>query len=116
MKYGLIKGRHALPVDNYIFEEDIKNVRDLEAMYNVVSEKLNVINKKEALEVYVTGLTVALTVVIRYCINNNINLILWHYDREKDNYYAQVLLDNAYCSYCKQNSIKENFCTICGAN
>lgn len=116
MKIGLVRGRHELPVKDYIFDKEIEDVRDMETMYKIVSEKLKSLDKKEIVEVYVTGLTVALTVVIRYCINNNINLILWHYDREKDNYYAQVLLDNAYCSYCKQNSIKENFCTICGAN
>ena len=116
MKIGLVRGRHELPVKEYIFEEDIKDVRDMEAMYKVASEKLKSLDKKEIVEVYVTGLTVALTTVIRYCYNNNLNLILWHYDREKEDYYAQVLFDSGYCSYCKQNSVKENFCTICGAN
>lgn len=116
MKIGLIKGRHELPVENYIFEKDIEDVRDIEVMYNIVSKKLKDVSKIEPVELYVTGLTVALTTVIRYCYNEGLNLILWHYDKEKDNYYAQILFDSGYCSYCKQNSIKDNFCTICGAS
>lgn len=116
MKIGLVKGRHELPVKDYIFEKDIEDVRNIEAMYNIVSEKLNNFDKREPLEVYVTGLTVALTTVIRYCYNEGLNLILWHYDKQKNDYYAQVMFDSGYCSYCKQNSIKENFCTICGAS
>lgn len=93
MKIGLIAGRHNLPVKEFIFDKGIEDPTNLDEMYKIVEEKLKNIDKRETLEVYVTGLTVALTTVIKYCFNNNANLKLWHYDKENDNYYSQTIFE-----------------------
>lgn len=116
MKIGLIKGRHSLPVENYIFDKDIEDPTNLDKMYKVVEEKLKNVDPKETLEVYVTGLTVALTTVIKYCFNNDINLTLYHYDTKSGEYFPQIIFNNGYCSYCKTNSRHNWYCTNCGAS
>lgn len=79
MKIGLIRDRHEIPqVNNYIFDK-IEDVKDTEAMYQIAYEK---INQYESVELYVTGLTVALIAVINVCIDNNIKLTMNHYDVE----------------------------------
>jgi len=97
MKIGLIRGRHDLPVNEYIFDE-IKDVFAFDEMRQVCSD---FINKKEAsidfnednplhLEVIVTGLTVA-TVCLLQEVNSRayINLTLYHYDITSGEYIAQ---------------------------
>ena len=115
MKVGLIKGRHNLPVEKFIFEE-IEDPTALEEMYKVVEKKLKNIDSKETLEVYVTGLTVALTTVIKYCSYNDINLTLYHYNIKSGEYFPQVIFNNGYCSYCKTNSRHNWYCSNCGAS
>lgn len=44
------------------------------------------------LVLYVTGLTVALGEVIKYCFENIIDLTLMHYDRNTNEYYAQNII------------------------
>ena len=85
---GLCEGRHELPVEGYVFG-NIVDPTDLQGMMNTAHEALQNV---ESLEVYVTGLTVACTTVIRYCINNLIPVKLMHFDRESGSYYPQVIL------------------------
>lgn len=84
---GLIRGRHEIPQvkDNYIFDK-IEDVKDTKAMYQIAFEK---IKQYEYIDLYVTGLTVALISVINVCIDNNIELTLYHYDIESGEYYPQ---------------------------
>ena len=116
MKVGLIKGRHSLPVENYIFDKEIEDPTNLDKMDKIVEEKLKNVDTKETLEVYVTGLTVALTTVIKYCLDNYINLTLYHFDKESGNYFPQIIIDNSYCSSCKLNSRQNWYCSNCGAS
>lgn len=85
---GLCAGRHELPVEGYVFG-NIVDPMDLQGMMNTTHEALQNV---ESLELYVTGLTVACTTVIRYCINNLIPVKLMHFDRESGSYYPQVIL------------------------
>ena len=85
---GLCAGRYELPVNGYIFG-NIVDPMDMHGMMNTVHEALQNV---ESLELYVTGLTVACTTVIRYCINNLIPVKLMHFDRESGEYYPQVIL------------------------
>lgn len=62
IKLGLCKGRHELPVKDY---------------------------DSGKLELYVTGLSVALVSVLNVCRILNINVLLYHYNRDTDNYYKQ---------------------------
>lgn len=80
MTLGLCENRHKSPVelDGYIFPQ-VLDVKDFDKMKDIIFEKL--INCKK-LNLYVTGLTVALVEVYGFCVHNNIPLTLYHYDRE----------------------------------
>ena len=83
---GLCEGRHTIEkVEGYIFGKEL-NIRDLGYMRMLAHE---VLYETKELDLYVTGLTVALVTVINYCLYNHIALTLYHYDREYDNYYPQ---------------------------
>ena len=65
MKMMLCEGRHEIPeaVDGAIFPAVIPDPTDLEAMMAIVNGKLRYCAK---LDLYVTGLTVALVTVVNY--------------------------------------------------
>ena len=107
---GLIKDRHALPVDNYIFDK-IENVFDFEYMSNVIGTFLekaigiktvygSCVNQCDCTDVlmytgsnelivYVTGLTAVTAELIRLCALNGVSLTLMHYNHATNNYVAQ---------------------------
>ena len=85
---GAIQGRHDLPVEDYLFD-DVVNPLDLEGIYNTVSQKLDGF---KSVTLYVTGLTVVTTTVMKYCFENNVELTLMYYNREDNNYYPQIVL------------------------
>lgn len=110
IKVGLIKGRHEMPVEEYIFDE-VQDVFDFAAMEkkitNFLQEKVGVtthfgccINQaddvcvehfesEDELVVYVTGLTAVTAELIRVCMLNEVRLTLMHYDRDTDSYRTQ---------------------------
>lgn len=100
IKVGLVKGRHDLPVDEYIFEE-IKDPSDIEMIEKQagawLSSKFNpwTYYKDTTLVIYVTGLTVALVSVIKTMILGgfSVNLDLMHYDKATDKYIRQKIID-----------------------
>lgn len=66
---GLVRGRHELPVDDYIFDE-IENVLDFENLDKMAQEKLAQYQaykfaETPHLNVYVTGLTAATVAVMQ---------------------------------------------------
>lgn len=87
MVMALCEGRHEIPQakDGAIFPS-VLNPTDLTAMSQMVHKALSNCSR---LDLYVTGLTVALVEVINYCCFNLIPLTLWHYDRDTGNYYPQ---------------------------
>ena len=106
---GLIRGRHELPTNTYIFNE-IDNTMDFDHMYDVAFNFVTThcklytacghgINQQSYVDievfrgaplvVYVTGLSAALAAVIRVCAECGVPLTLMHYDRESDNYKPQ---------------------------
>lgn len=87
---GLVKGRHDLPVDNFIFDE-IDDVFDFLGMSKKVHEALKDYSK---VQLYVTGLTSALVEVINYCIVKNIDLTLLHYDKIEKRIVPQIVDTN----------------------
>lgn len=96
---GLCKGRHNLPVDKYIYENEL-NPLDLEKLNDVALYQLNKIleeNKIDAAEtelvIYVTGLTVALIELIKVAVDLCFyGVVLMHYDRDSDFYYEQTFI------------------------
>ena len=105
LKVELIKNRHIfknVDIDGYIYDE-IRNIRDLDYMKNTVKISIDWLMKKYEindymdleLDLYVTGLTVALIEVINFCNLYGVGLVLYHYDKLLDIYYRQdVYLDN----------------------
>lgn len=106
---GLIKGRHELPVKEYIFDEikDPSDIRTIEmTALQWVEEKCHVkknyvsvnggvsIRRKSApitLVIYVTGLTVALTSVLKACALNGVRTVLMHYNSVTGEYVEQEM-------------------------
>lgn len=90
-KVGLCKGRHEIPeVDNYIFPETV-NPLDVEGLEKQAGEYFNRLAKGSggvSVDLYVTGLTVALVAAINAAWGN-IDLRLFHYDRDSGTYYPQ---------------------------
>lgn len=91
---GLCEGRHEIPgLEDYIFGEieDPMDFEDLEyraASWIEVAKEAGV----DLISLYVTGLTPALTSVIKACAIRHITLELMHYDRENNTYKPQYVL------------------------
>lgn len=84
----LCKGRHSTPTtDGAIFETEV-NPLDVTALESEAKEKLANLNITK-LNLYVTGLTVALIAVLNATRELNIKVTLWHFDRETGKYYSQ---------------------------
>lgn len=110
---GLIKGRHELPVDMYIFEEAIQNVHDYEEISSHIArfierevgverrfaQPLNscdvtdvqCFSGKKTLVVYVTGLTPVTAELIKCCALNGISLELMNFDTATQRYQKQII-------------------------
>lgn len=46
---------------------------------------------KGILNLYVTGTAPELLAVTKYCFENKISLVVWHYDEKHNNYYPQTM-------------------------
>jgi hypothetical protein len=88
---ALCEGRHEIlqATDGSIFPS-VVNPLDIEGMSKHVSDFFE--NKEfESVNLYVTGLTVALIEVVKYCYHNDISLTLYHYNKEDNSYYPQTI-------------------------
>lgn len=90
LEMALCEGSHEIPkaVDGAIFPQQL-NPLDLVGMRTTAAAKLAGV---EALDLYVTGLTVALVEVINFCRANGASLTLWHFDRGTGDYYPQAVV------------------------
>lgn len=86
---ALCEARHDIPnaTDGAIFGNTI-NPLDVYGLEEVAYNKLEGV---KALNLYVTGLSVALIAVINVCHRENIMLTLWHFNKENGNYYPQTI-------------------------
>lgn len=102
---GLIKDRHPLPVDKYIFDnidsQLMFNYNKLDIIVKEFIDKYNISSNTD-LVVYVTGLVSANASLIKVCSENNINLTLMHYDEDTGIYKAQTIFSSD--KYSKFNS------------
>lgn len=84
----LCKGRHFTPAtDGAIFETEV-NPLDTAELEQTAKTRLQSLDIKK-LNLYVTGLTVALIAVLNATKELNIKVTLWHFDRESNEYYKQ---------------------------
>lgn len=88
--YALCEGRHKIleATDGAIYP-NIVNPLDIMSMRKTAEEK---IKGCTAVNVYVTGLTVALVEVINVCRYYNIPLTLYHFNRDSGDYYPQEVI------------------------
>lgn len=110
---GLCEGRHPLPVNEYLFENQI-NPFDFQSMYSIIADK---ISGYHSVTLYVTGLTSAVAEVIKVCKEKGINLILMHFNLDTGTYVPQKIWTFERCPFCG-NSLSENdnCCSNCGAS
>lgn len=87
-RLGLFKERHNMPVTEFIFESPLKNIYDFEYMRAMFDYKLKDIT---VLDLYVTGLTSALTEALNYCRLNRIIVNLYHFDINTNKYICQKI-------------------------
>lgn len=93
VKFGLIQGRHKLPVNTYIFGR-IDDPTNLNKMAAVAMNWASTLPKGEDIEIYVTGLTVAVVEVLNALKLSDYTgtVYLMHYDSKKGDYFPQVVL------------------------
>ena len=113
IKAGLIKGRHLMPVKDYIFNEDIHDVFDYIGIRKHIEEWLKkkftfeetldsfqnkadyldigVKKTEEILEVYITGLTPVVIELINACYLNGVRLRIMNYNRDTNTYVSQKI-------------------------
>lgn len=85
--YGLISGRHAMPVDEYVFEE----IENMFSFFDLEVKALSSIEKtSDLLVLYVTGLTVATVSVLNVAKKLGYkDVVLKHYNRDNGLYECQ---------------------------
>ena len=93
VKLGLCQGRHEIPgVEGYIFpaELDPADVYSIGRIAdNALFDQCN-LAKGDHIDLYVTGLTVALIEAIKACMWEGISITLWHFDRNTGEYFPQL--------------------------
>ena len=89
---ALCQGRHEIPeaVDGAIFGVEVDPL-DVEGLQVKVTEALPALGIRH-LDLYVTGLTVALIAVLNACRELGIAVTLWHFNRETGKYYSQEVV------------------------
>lgn len=85
--YGLISGRHAMSVEEYVFDE----IEDMFRFFDLEVKALSSIEKtSDLLVLYVTGLTVATISVINVAKKLGYkDVVLKHYNRDNGLYESQ---------------------------
>lgn len=88
-----IKGRHSLPIADYVFNEEIQDVekiqQDVDYYFNELSKSCN---DKVQIILYVTGLTVVILAIVNACKRLGYELMAMHFDRAINSYFGQKIL------------------------
>jgi hypothetical protein len=108
----LCDGRHSIPgVEGSVFPNAVDPL-DLTPLTSIAR---NALENTTELDLYVTGLIVALTTVIRVCLEFGIDLTLYHYDRDSQSYYKQQMFEFETCYSCHTRSLHSIHCPHCAA-
>lgn len=93
---GTVSGRHQLPVQEYVINEEIEDVTDVDSIQKRVDkyfeENIANVDDKVELILYVTGLTLVVLAIVNACKKYGCDLVCMHYDRENDCYIGQKIL------------------------
>lgn len=91
-KFGLCEGRHEINgVTEYIFGNTIADPTDTQGLKREALAFLTDkgVKSTECIDIYVTGLTVALIAAINAAKEIGATVTLYHFDRETGDYFAQ---------------------------
>ncbi len=96
LECGLCKGRHEMPVDEYIFPQVIDDPTDLDSLERTCEDFIRgkVREGYRGFVLYVTGMTVCLTTFVKVLGTNPFgyaSLTLRHYDAKSGEYYSQKM-------------------------
>ena len=93
---GTVSGRHQLPVQEYVINEEIEDVTDVDSIQKKVDkyfeENIANVDDKVELILYVTGLTLVVLAIVNACKKYGCDLVCMHYDRENNCYIGQKIL------------------------
>ena len=106
LNIALCAGRHEIPqaTDGAIYSA-INDVTDIGTLDEIAALALVPYYKGNGeVNVYVTGLTVALVSVINVACSHGVNLTLWHYNAANGNYYPQEV-----CTRVDANLVEESY-------
>lgn len=93
---GTVSGRHQLPVQEYVINEEIEDVTDVDSIQKKVDkyfeENIANVDDKVELILYVTGLTLVVLAIVNACKKYGCDLVCMHYDRENNCYIGKKIL------------------------
>lgn len=110
---ALCSSRHTMPasVEGSVFDYEVDPI-NLSAMQEQAAIALDGVTE---LTLYVTGLSVALIEVVKYCDAHGVSLTLMHYNKETDYYYPQLVFNFYSCPFCgHQMRALDRHCPFCG--
>ena len=102
LQVGLCQGRHEMPVSDFIFANEVNplDARGLERQAeSSLAQLLGLVpdgngnrfhwNGAAHVDIYVSGLAVALVAALNVCMTFRWDVTLWHFDREAGSYFPQ---------------------------
>lgn len=98
LEIGAVRGRHEMPVNKFVFDEAITNF-DIKEIEDHVTNRMDqeVFSYDgityDTVTLYVTGLTVVTSSVMKWCVEHDITLTLMHYNTTTQNYDPQVVYE-----------------------
>lgn len=111
---GLCRGRHQMPVEEYVFEDSIEDPMNIGRLYAIADDMVT--SDIDHLYLYLTGLGQAYSQVVKVCEKKAISLTVKYYDLKEDRYVDDDVLSFETCAFCKRRMRKGSwYCPNCGA-
>jgi len=116
-KIGLIKGRHPLPVDEYILQGEVTDFSP-EAVQAGVIEGISSLNLKigQEIDLYITGLTIVSLFAVDHLRRMGITVNVYGYNPSTGEYYLQGVFPVEICQFCGKVRGDSWYCQNCGAS
>ena len=89
-KFGLCAGRHDYPVDESLLPQIVKREWPTYIIEDMIEHKIP--KDAEKIEVYASGLMVAMLALVAVCARRGLELIVWNFDSRWKVYNMQEVL------------------------
>lgn len=89
LKIGVCEGRHEMPVDKYIYGQQVNPLDVIGLETQAEKRLLELKGDCNQLHLYVTGLTVAVIATLKMAMEMFDSVVLLHYNRDSNSYYQQ---------------------------